>query len=387
LIRSTRANGTRASTTFAARGWTSEKGGWGVEHRVVWESVGYFGGWPANNGAWIWDGTQILVGFTMGSFVEQSGHNIAKPYVSALARSMDGGETWALETPEPYVGRPPGLQVLGSPVDFTAPGFAMRVVGSGYHGSEEPRGGFFVSSDYGKHWKGAYGFDAGPRGPLHALPELEGRTLTPRTDYLVEGQHACRVFLSAREPGNWASEKVFMVLTADGGVTFDFAGWVVPRSDPYRAVMPATVRLSETRLVTAVRRRDMAKDDLQDDSTWIDTFVSADNGVRWAFQARVTEAGPGNGNPPALVRLADGRLCCVYGHRGRRQIEARFSQDGGARWSKPVVLRDDFQTDAYDTADLGYPRVVQRSDGALVAMYYWASRAIPRQHIAATIWA
>ena len=357
-----------------------------MKHGVVWEEVGYFGGWPANNGAWIWDGTQILVGFTIGTFVERSGHNITKPYASVLSRSTDGGETWKMETPRPYVGHPPGLQTLTSPLDFTAPGFAMRVVGSGYHGSEEPRGGFFASTDYGQHWAGAYSFEAGPRGPLHSIPELEGLTLTPRTDYLVEGQHTCRVFLSAREPGNWASEKVFAVLTRDGGLTFDFGGWVVPRTDRYRAVMPSTVRVSETRLVSAIRRRDLEKDDMADDSTWIDTFASPDNGFHWFYQGRVSGTGPGNGNPPALVRLEDGRLCCVYGHRGRRQMEARLSKDGGAHWGPVIVLRENFQVDAYDTADFGYPRAMQRHDGALVVIYYWATRTIPHQYIAATIW-
>jgi hypothetical protein len=36
--------------------------------------------------------------------------------------------------------------------------------------------------------------------------------------------------------------------------------------------------------------------------------------------------------------------------------------------------------------DLGYPRLVQRPDGKLVAMYYWATKENPEQHIAASIW-
>ncbi len=39
-----------------------------------------------------------------------------------------------------------------------------------------------------------------------------------------------------------------------------------------------------------------------------------------------------NGNPPAMVRTRDGRLCCVYGNRSRRQIIARMSADSGAMW-------------------------------------------------------
>jgi hypothetical protein len=39
-----------------------------------------------------------------------------------------------------------------------------------------------------------------------------------------------------------------------------------------------------------------------------------------------------------------------------------------------------------DDADLGYPRMAQRADGRMVTTYYWATRAMPEQHIAATIW-
>jgi hypothetical protein len=36
--------------------------------------------------------------------------------------------------------------------------------------------------------------------------------------------------------------------------------------------------------------------------------------------------------------------------------------------------------------DLGYCRVVQNSDGEIVAVYYWATKENPEQHIAASIW-
>lgn len=41
---------------------------------------------------------------------------------------------------------------------------------------------------------------------------------------------------------------------------------------------------------------------------------------------------------------------------------------------------------AWQWADMGYPRLARRTDGKLVAMYYWASSEHPQQHIAATIW-
>jgi hypothetical protein len=64
---------------------------------------------------------------------------------------------------------------------------------------------------------------------------------------------------------------------------------------------------------------------------------------------------------------------------------ARYSQDEGMSWGEEQVLRDDYAS-VQDDQDLGYPRLIQRSDGCLVATYYWATRDRPHQHIAATIW-
>jgi hypothetical protein len=203
-----------------------------------------------------------------------------------------------------------------------------------------------------------------------------------------------------------------------GGATFHFLSWVVPPEDPYRAVMPSTVRLDapsldrgapgplfagpgdaalERRgpdvriLVTAIRRREPGTE-----RCWIDAYVSRDDGASWSFLSFVGDTGTANGNPPALLRMADGRLCCVYGNRTRRQMVARFSGQGrgqdahptdlpGATWGPERVLRDGYSS-LEDDEDFGYPRLVQRPDGRLVAMYYWASARRPTQHIAATIW-
>jgi hypothetical protein len=75
----------------------------------------------------------------------------------------------------------------------------------------------------------------------------------------------------------------------------------------------------------------------------------------------------------------------VYGNRARRQIVARLSTDEGRTWGQAIVLRDDFQS-VDDEPDFGYPRVTQRADGHLLALYYWATSSHPQQHIAATIW-
>jgi len=100
----------------------------------------------------------------------------------------------------------------------------------------------------------------------------------------------------------------------------------------------------------------------------------------------VGSAGVQNGNPPALAKLRDGRLCCVYENRALLKMLARFSEDDGATWGPEIVFRDDYQVDSFGDRDLGYPRLVQRPDGKLVAIYYWATKQHPQLHIAATIW-
>ncbi len=114
--------------------------------------------------------------------------------------------------------------------------------------------------------------------------------------------------------------------------------------------------------------------------------VSKDNGRTWTFLSRVGETGTGNGNPPALVALRDGRLACAYGDRSRVKLFARLSRDGGKSWAEETVLRDDFQPDKFGDKDFGYPRLVQNHQGELAAMYYWATKEQLQQHIAATIW-
>jgi hypothetical protein len=344
-----------------------------MEHVVVFAEQKRFAGWPANNGVWIWDGQEILVGCTTGAYAEgQPFHNIKPPYVNRLCRSRDGGRTWRAERPEGFVSEGRELADLPRAINFTEPGLALRVVGDAYHGSAEKRGGFFVSHDRGANWVGPYRF----RG-LEDDPRLAGLILTPRTDYLAEGRTGCLVMLSATRGS--LGDRAFCARTVDGGRTFGFAGWVVPPADPFRAVMPSTVRCADGTLVAAVRRRETPKD-----ACWVDAYASTDGGRSWTPLGKVGDTGGRNGNPPALLRLTDGRLCCAYGRRDRRQMVARLSRDQGQTWCKEAVLRDDFPDKG--APDFGYPRVVQRSDGQVVVIYYWASRELPEQHIEATIW-
>jgi hypothetical protein len=142
--------------------------------------------------------------------------------------------------------------------------------------------------------------------------------------------------------------------------------------------MPSTVRLSATELLTTVRRREEGP---QEHDAWIDAWHSPDDGTHWQFLNR---AAPdlGEGNPPALIRLRDGRVCLAYGVRKPPfRMEARLSSDGGHSWSRPFVLHSDGAS-----RDLGYPRSVQRPDGKVVTVFYFHDPTHVERTIDATIW-
>ena len=332
-----------------------------AQHQFVYNRSGQFAGWPANGGIWHW-GDEILVRFQIGIYDDSgSGHAISRgePSRQILARSLDGGETWKHEEIEV---RP----LKSAPIDFAHPDFAMQCNGSTFR----------VSDDRGKTWIGDYD-----------LPDV-GNKLTSRTDYLVNSSDDCHFFLSAKEKRVQAGiqDRAFCARTTNGGESIEFVSWMTDDLE-IRSVMPSTVRLSDTHLASALRRRHDTK---QDDGTrlsqnWIEICHSTDNGASWSFLSKAadTDGGAGrNGNPPSMVRLADGRLCVTYGYRGEPYgIRAKLSEDNGKSWGDEIHLRDDGRN-----WDMGYTRTIQRADGKLVTLYYWTTAKNPEQHIAATIW-
>lgn len=350
-----------------------------MRHQIVLDVPGKFAGWPANNGVWSWDdGREIVVGCTLGGFREQQGHNIQKPYRSVLVRSTDGGNSWQMEDPEDYVGD--GRKAVECPggIDFSCPDIAIRCVGAYYHGADDTEGSFFVSENRGRSWRGPFRFNK-----LNAASELASRVQTPRTDYLALDKDCCLFFLSARPIGQSAlKDRSYVARTDDGGATFRFVSWIIPPADPHRAVMPSTALIGRDDLACALRRRTDSGAE-----GWIDLCFSRNGGEVWTFRSRVGTTGAHNGNPPALIKLRDGRLCCAYGNRGTGKMMSRISDDRGAYWGPEIVLRDDYRADRFSDSDFGYPRLVQLPDGRITAFYYFATEENPEHHIAATSWA
>ena len=139
--------------------------------------------------------------------------------------------------------------------------------------------------------------------------------------------------------------------------------------------MPASIRLTPTELLTAIRRR-------EGEPSWIDLYRSKDNGKNWTLQhEKLVDTGVGN--PPALLKLNDGRLALIYGYRAQPwSIRATLSTDNGATWSTPITLRDDGCSQ-----DIGYPRATQLPNGKILILYYFCDPAHnPERYIAATLW-
>ena len=336
-----------------------------MQHYIVYKEAGRFGGWPANHGIWSW-GNEILVGFERAYYqANDKNHSIVrdKPAEMALARSLDGGETWQLEAPGALARPPESASPCPGNIDFGSPDFAMKCSGEV----------FFVSYHRGKIWQGPYRF-----------PDFGGK-LTSRTDYLVQGPRECLFFLSAFEPRVEAGlkDRAFCARTRDGGKTFEFLAWMTGEPLASRSVMPSTVQCARDHLVSVLRRRrDVRDGEIARPTCWIDAYHSRDNGLTWDFLSKVADIEGNNGNPPSLARLQDGRLCAGYGYRGAPfGLRARLSDDEGLTWGEEIILREDGRT-----WDLGYPRMIQRPDGKLVTVYYHTTAENPEQHIAATIW-
>ncbi|HEY3291830.1 MAG TPA: sialidase family protein, partial [Anaerolineae bacterium] len=201
------------------------------------------------------------------------------------------------------------------------------------------------------------------------------RGVGARTDYLVNGKGDCLLFLTAAKRDQ-REGRPFCAHTADGGATWQLRSWIGSEPETGFVIMPASVRLPDGGIIVALR--------VQPDRTRasIQAYRSDDEGYTWLpLPDPVPSLAPSN--PPAIVRLLDGRLCLTFGVRAAPyRICARFSPDDGLTWGDELTLRADGAN-----GDLGYTRTVQRTDGTIVTVYYFNdSMTGVERYIAATLW-
>lgn len=362
-----------------------------IEHIKVYYGKGRFAGWPANNGIWQW-GDEILVGFARGYHKDLGPelHNIdrEKPEEHMLARSYDGGETWSIEDPSKdgvMIARgaslhgtepdPEGMRPitrLKEPMDFSRPGFVLKFWMLDMNSGPSV---FYYSYDKGHTWKGPFAL------------EVDGNDkIAARIDYMIEDSDSCMAFLTAAKK-NDQEGRVFVARTDDGGLSWQLVSWVGEEPEKGFRIMPSTVRLSDTELLLTSRVREESTpwNELtpkeRKNSRYIDAWLSKDNAQSWEYLGRPVED-LGEGNPPSLIKLHDGRLCLTYGYRAKPYgIRAKISLDRGRTWGKEIILRNDGSG-----RDIGYVRSVQRTDGKVVTIYYFQDNENPERYIGCTIW-
>lgn len=351
------------------------------KHVKVFYQEGKYGGWPANWGVWSWE-DEILVSFTVADHKEKSGHTFdVTTAMNMFARSIDGGETWDLQdafesgitgaTFEHNLGdRSAPSTALNRPIDFTHPDFAFTFRA---HTLRDGPTSFYYSYNRGKRWEGPFALEVDFSG-------REPAGIVSRTDYLVESANEMTAFLTVgfRE-GDEDWRQVAAVRTTDGGQSWEHLSWIGP--EKVNSIMPASLRLDESRILTMIRRTNPPE---------MVNYLSKDNGLTWQQLSYPADV-DANGQPPALIELQDGRLCLIYGIRHEDTMSdgigmyVVFSEDEGQTWSEPALLRG---KDG-GTWDIGYPRVVQRPDGKVVALYYYNQAGdenkTPFRFIAATI--
>lgn len=350
-----------------------------IQHGVVFYEEGKYAGWPANNGIWIWE-NEIFVGFVEADYKETKGIHTYNPATAKnkYARSKDGGVTWSIEDAYEHGQTAWGHdnnvsenkvvvpEVLHKSItDFTHPDFLITFQ---RHNNDNGPSHFYYSNNRGLRWQGPYAF-----------PDLNADGVATRTDYIIEGQQEMSVFLTVAK-SNKQEGRVALSRTLDGGVTWEIVSWITDEQDGFD-IMPSSVRLSDTELLTVIRTRTGDRQDL------LTSYRSTDNGESWVkLKNPVADTGRG-GSPPALIKLKDGRLALAYIYRSDygSRVNLRFSSDNGQSWSDEIILR------CGDGAnrDVGYPRMVQRADGKLVLIYYWNNvndeDATPYRYIASTI--
>lgn len=350
-----------------------------IEHGIVFSEKERFAGWPANNGIWIW-GNEILVGFVEADYKESKGLHTYDPTTAKhkYARSKDGGESWTIEdayehgqtawahdnnVSEEQAESPTVLNEGIS--DFTNPDFLITFQRHNNHNGPTH---FYYSNDRGVDWEGAYMF-----------PNLETDGIASRTDYIIDGEKEMGVFLTVAKSDE-KEGRVAFARTKDGGVNWEIVSWIGDEPEGFD-IMPSSLRLSSSKLLTVIRTRTADGLDL------LTSYMSSDDGETWEkLKDPVADTGKG-GSPAALLKMRDGRLALSYIYRSNygSRVNIRFSSDEGLTWSDEIVLRHGNGANR----DCGYPRMVEREDGKLVLIYYWNNvnkeGSHPYRYIASTI--
>jgi hypothetical protein len=369
----------------------------GARHGIVHRNDREFCGWPFISGFWTPANGDYLLAYkkmdTDYSSADAINHDqVAKvgPKIFTI-RSKDKGLTWDLDSrkllydlgadQEKVFSNSRPDYAGESPVDFTDPDVLVASGATPDYFRPHSRAWVRVSTDGGQSW----------RHPI-LVPNAGFPSVTGHASPLVRKDGVSLLFLTVVTDDGW-KRRPAVFAAFDGGTNWTFVSYITPGQDDgasdndrslpirfsgHRYFYPRPILLPDGRILCSLRgQRDPTS------VLWTEIFSSEDGGRTWSFLSRVNDWGA----PGDLARMSDGRIACVYGYRlPPYGIRARISEDEGRTWGSEIILRDDG-----GSWDLGYPRVIEREPGSLLAIYYMNCKDDPIQanggvrHVAWTV--
>ena len=176
--------------------------------------------------------------------------------------------------------------------------------------------------------------------------------------------------------------------STDGGRTWQMLCPDIPdmngeNSIPHMFHEPHAVELADGTIVGMVRYHgdDGGNGLAKRGNGYMRQTVSKDGGKTWTPMAKTSMLGL----PPHLIRLADGKVVCVYGRRLANPGFGEFamiSDDSGATWdfSREISLAPSH------SGDLGYPASCILANGDILTVYYQQPALGAKPCLMATRW-
>ncbi len=323
-------------------------------HTNVYRRPDEFCSWPFNTGLWHVGPDEVLVSFVKHdcdyAVESELSHGRVETYGEIYSmRTTNGGESWEADgviadnvATSDAVQYGPKKTLEGR--DFTDRETILTCWSAPNSGDPAATAWIKASDDGGRTWS-----------PPVKLPERIFPRIQGRPSYVVRDDGALLLLLTGKSASD-PHDRPIAYVSFDGGANWTFLSYIAGSED-YRIICPSPVRLDDGTLLAAVRCKPSTR------ANWVEVYASGDGGRNWTYRSRVND----QGEPGHLIRLDDGRLCCVYGYRHPPfGVRARFSDDGGQSWGREWILRDDG-----GNYDLGYPRATQLADGSVLAVYYF----------------
>jgi sialidase-1 len=278
----------------------------------------------------------------------------------AVSTSADGGKSWS----DPVEIAPRGADCRNPAFGVAADGALIAAYWkAGLHayedtdgrglrytgGNKEAYAGIPAmcvarSADGGRTWQHADAYAS----ELLALASPYGRIISA-----PDGTLLMSVYGTPRIPIEGARDICILLRSRDDGRTWGEESLVAAGYNE-----TAYAFLPDGRLLAAARS----------EAGLVATLFSDDGGDTWSAPEPVTRVGE---HPADLTVLRSGAVQLTFGRRIRPMgCGVLLSDDGGRTWNRDreVLLAGD----GIENGDLGYPSTVQRADGGLVTVLYYA---------------